>query len=102
MPGPRGVPGPGGGVESTPPPTATAAGGMHPTGMHSCLFKILGSEIFTRWFVGISMSLHSQAQVLLVPKVFLCPLLFSAISSNKSFSIWYCLSVPTTSWYPHH
>ena len=23
----------------TPPPTATAAGGTHPTGMHSCLYN---------------------------------------------------------------
>ena len=44
VPGPRGVPGPGGClvlgggclVESPPPGTATAAGGTHPTGMHSC------------------------------------------------------------------
>ena len=39
---PGGVPGPGGGVCSqggeveTPPVTVTAAGGTHPTGMHSC------------------------------------------------------------------
>ena len=39
----RGVSGPGGGVWSggvpggDPPGTATAAGGTHPTGMHSCL-----------------------------------------------------------------
>ena len=31
-----GVPGPGGGVET--PPKATAAGGMHPTGIHSSYF----------------------------------------------------------------
>ena len=31
----RGVPGPGGAWWS-PPRTATAAGGTHPTGMHSC------------------------------------------------------------------
>ena len=31
-----GVPGPGGGVCGDPPVTATAAGGTHPTGMHSC------------------------------------------------------------------
>ena len=41
MPGPRvcvwsrGVSGPGG-AWWRPPPTATAAGGTHPTGMHSC------------------------------------------------------------------
>ena len=36
MPGP-GVPGPRGVcVETPPPPTATAVGGMHPTGMHFC------------------------------------------------------------------
>ena len=34
-----GVHGPGGClVETLPPRTATAAGGTHPTGMHSCLF----------------------------------------------------------------
>ena len=39
------VPGPGGGVWSggvpggDPPGTATAAGGTHPTGMHSCIQK---------------------------------------------------------------
>ena len=32
-----GVPAPGGGVPGGPPQTATAAGGTHPTGMHSCL-----------------------------------------------------------------
>ena len=32
---PRGVPGPGG-AWWRPPGTATAAGGTHPTGMHSC------------------------------------------------------------------
>ena len=47
VPGPRGVPGPGGGgawscgvyfwgVWSPSPGMATAAGSMHPTGMHSC------------------------------------------------------------------
>ena len=41
-PAPRGVPAPGGGAYSRgapggdPPETATAAGGTHPTGMHSC------------------------------------------------------------------
>ena len=30
------VPGPGGVLLETPPKTATAAGGTHPTGMHSC------------------------------------------------------------------
>ena len=36
MPGPGGVPGPGrGGVWRPPPEMATAAGGTHPTGMHS-------------------------------------------------------------------
>ena len=29
-----------------PPPTATAAGGTHPTGMHSCLFY---SILFSNW-----------------------------------------------------
>ena len=32
-----GVPGPWGGGWWRPPKTATAAGGTHPTGMHSCL-----------------------------------------------------------------
>ena len=27
-------------TEADPPPTATAAGGTHPTGMHSCLFLL--------------------------------------------------------------
>ena len=47
VPGPRGMPGPGGGLVSqhalrqTPPgETATAADGTHPTGMHSCLWSI--------------------------------------------------------------
>ena len=56
MPGPGGVPSPGGrevpgpegsglggllpGVE-TPPSMATTAGGTHPTGMHSCLISFL-------------------------------------------------------------
>ena len=31
--------GPGEGLVETPPPTATAAGGTHPTGMHSCFAK---------------------------------------------------------------
>ena len=41
MPAPRGGSGQGGWVRrlvETPPRTATAAGGTHPTGMHSCLF----------------------------------------------------------------
>ena len=42
MPGPvGGVPGPGGGCLVKPPPgTATAAGGTHPTGMHSCFSNV--------------------------------------------------------------
>ena len=39
--GPRGVPGPGGSPGGDPPGTATAAGGTHPTGMHSCWNKLL-------------------------------------------------------------
>ena len=49
MPGPGGVPGPGGRVgipgctEADPPgEMATASDGTHPTGMHSCYFKMLG------------------------------------------------------------
>ena len=47
--GPRGVPGRGGGVPAPggggvpggdTPQTATAVGGTHPTGMHSCLMEI--------------------------------------------------------------
>ena len=40
---PGGVPGPGGAWWRTPPRTATAAGGTHPTGMHSCYinFEVL-------------------------------------------------------------
>ena len=38
MPG-LGVPGPGG-VPGGDPQIATAAGGMHPTGMHSCLVTV--------------------------------------------------------------
>ena len=42
LPGPGGgVPGPGGGLVETPPRTATAAGGTHPTGMHSCVYLII-------------------------------------------------------------
>ena len=43
-----GVPGPWGGLlpvggylVETPPPTVTAAGGTHPTGMHSCLTQFV-------------------------------------------------------------
>ena len=43
--GPRGVPAPGGGGVWRPPMTATAAGGTHPTGMHSydcnCTFSCM-------------------------------------------------------------
>ena len=35
LPGPGGVSAPGG-MPGGDPPTATAAGGTHPTGMHSC------------------------------------------------------------------
>ena len=34
-----GLDGPGGWIVETPP-SATAAGGTHPTGMHSCLLKL--------------------------------------------------------------
>ena len=38
------MPGPGeGGAWWRPPGTATAAGGTHPTGMHSCLISYLKS-----------------------------------------------------------
>ena len=36
----QGVPAPGGYLAETPHPTATAAGGTHPTGMHSCFFFV--------------------------------------------------------------
>ena len=36
------------GVLGRDPPTATAAGGMHPTGMHSCL-----KDIYVRIFIQI-------------------------------------------------
>ena len=36
VPGPRGVSAPAGGWWRPPPRMATAAGGRHPTGMHSC------------------------------------------------------------------
>ena len=41
----QGVPGQGGcllrgGVPGGDPPTATAAGGTHPTGMHSCIYDL--------------------------------------------------------------
>ena len=32
---------PGGSLVETHPPTATAAGGMHPTGMHSCFWNTI-------------------------------------------------------------
>ena len=38
VPGPRGVHGPRGVPGGDPPRTATAAGGTHPTGIHSCVF----------------------------------------------------------------
>ena len=41
MPGLGGVPSPGCLVETPTPRTATAAGGMHPTGMHSCLLPLI-------------------------------------------------------------
>ena len=37
----RGLPGSGGCLVETPPGTATAAGGTHPTGMHSCVHFFL-------------------------------------------------------------
>ena len=37
-----GVPGPGGVPGGDPPGTATAAGGTHPTGMHSCMYCSFG------------------------------------------------------------
>ena len=43
---PRGLPGPGWGEVGCgdPPGTATAAGGTHPTGMHSCLYQFCPHE----------------------------------------------------------
>ena len=43
------MPSPGGGLVETPP-TATAAGGTHPTGMHSCgiYFVIKSKSIYIR------------------------------------------------------
>ena len=38
VPAPGGMPAPGVGAWWRPPQTATAAGGTHPTGMHSCFF----------------------------------------------------------------
>ena len=42
MPPPRGVLPPGGMPGGDPPGTATAAGGTHPTGMHSC--KVMSEQ----------------------------------------------------------
>ena len=36
---------------SPPPPTATAAGGMHPTGMHSCYFDAKKSDRYSQVLV---------------------------------------------------
>ena len=42
VPAPRGLmPAPGGCLVETPR-TVTAAGGIHPTGMHSCLMAVIG------------------------------------------------------------
>ena len=54
MPDPRGVPAPGR-VVWRPPMTATAAGGTHPTGVHSCSFYLLSQLMFLtarklQWF----------------------------------------------------
>ena len=45
--GPRGVHGPWGGAWWRPPGTATAAGGMHPTGMHSCSVKLILTALWS-------------------------------------------------------
>ena len=50
------MPGPWGGEVSTkqyPPGTATAAGGTHPTGMHSCcdIDLLRGVEIYLPYFL---------------------------------------------------
>ena len=42
--GPSGVPGTVGVPGGDPPRTATAAGGMHPTGMHSCFYRRILTE----------------------------------------------------------
>ena len=39
-----GVSAPGGALVETPPGTATAAGGTHPAGMHSCYYIIIPSK----------------------------------------------------------
>ena len=53
----RGVHGPGGGVWWRSPSTATAAGGTHPTGMHSCVVKefVKQSFIYALFLLFVSM-----------------------------------------------
>ena len=63
VPGPGGGgAGPGGGLVETPPRTATAASGTHPTGMHSCLQTIL---IYMNGKILQLLTLHDFVPVLL-------------------------------------
>ena len=64
VPAPGLVPGPGRGCLVETPPTATAAGGTHPTGMHSCcmifdVVRIKSNKLFTHF----SASPHSIDQL---------------------------------------
>ena len=43
-----GVPGPGGCAWWRPPGAATAAGGTHPSGMHSCFNELIGPPLTPR------------------------------------------------------
>ena len=58
-----------GGAWWRPPRTATAEGGTHPTGMHSCL-----CEICKKFF---QQKLHLFSQILVSSEIYLCLLLKS-------------------------
>ena len=47
--------GPGGAWWRHPPGTATAVGGTHPTGMHSCLVWQLEEMLFFFWFKRVKL-----------------------------------------------
>ena len=54
--------------------------------------KLNVAKVLQCWLLGANA--HTQS--------FYNPLPVSGQCSNKFFCIWYYLSVPTTSWYPHH
>ena len=68
----QGVPGPGGCLVEMTPRTATAAGGTHPTGMHSCslIFFVLDPALVSLyWSENESASrwVHSESNLIFKP-----------------------------------